>query len=211
MSSVVRPKGPLPPKVYWRRRLVVLAILLAVVVVLVIVFVPRGDASPGRTPGTTSSDPASPADPGVQPTPTPTGGGECDPSRIAITADTDKTEYAAGELPQLWFTLENKTSQPCTTQVGASDSVFSLTSPSGDGDETYWTTADCAATEAAAPVTVTLKPGIPEESGRVTWPRARSTPGDCTLTEPQVGGDGASFDFHVALDGLTATKRIYLY
>jgi len=208
MSSVVRPRGPLPPKVYWRRRLVVLAILLAIIVVLVIIFVPRGGADPGRTPSTTGSE-SETIDPLI--TPTPTAGGECDPGRIAITADSDKTEYAAGELPQLWFTLENKTSQPCTIEIGAADSTFALTSPSGDGDETYWTTADCTTSEAAAPVTVTLKPGIPEESQKVSWPRARSTPGDCTLTEPQVGGDGASFDFTVTLDGLTATKRIYLY
>lgn len=208
MSSVVRPKGPLPPKIYWRRRLVVLAILVAVIIVLVIIFVPRGGGAPtpGETPGPTGAEVT---DPLV--TPTPTAGGACDPSRIAITADTDKTEYAAGELPQLWFTLENKTSQPCTIQIGAADSVFALTSPSGDGDETYWTTADCTTTEAPAPVTVTLKPGIPEESQKVSWPRARSTPGDCTLTEPQVGGDGASFDFRVTVDGLSATKRIYLY
>jgi len=208
MSSVVRPKGPLPPKIYWRRRLVVLAILVAIIVILVIVFVPRGGgAEPGDTPSTTGSETLDPLA-----TPTPTTGGECDPARIAITADTDKTEYAAGELPQLWFTLENKTSQPCTIEIGSADSTFALTSPSGSGDETYWTTADCAAAaEEATPVTVTLKPGVPEESQKVSWPRARSTPGDCTLTEPQVGGDGASFDFTVTLDGLTATKRIYLY
>lgn len=206
MSSVVRPKGPLPPKVYWRRRLVVVAILVAIVVVLVIIFLPRGDTTPGQPSSTTSSEVAGP-----QATPTPTAGGACDPSRIAITADTDKTEYAAGELPQLWFTLENKTSQPCTMLIGGEDSTFTMTSPSNDGDETYWTTADCTTTEAAAPVSISLKPGIPEESAKVAWPRARSTPGDCTLAEPQVGGDGASFDFHVTLNGLNATKRIYLY
>lgn len=206
MSSVVRPKGPLPPKVYWRRRLVVVALLVAIIIVLVIIFIPRGQAEPGATPSTASSEVTEPVA-----TPTPTAGGVCDPSRITITADTDKTEYAAGELPQLWFTLENKTSQPCTIEIGAADSTFALTSPSGDSEETYWTTADCTTTEDPAPVTVTLKPGIPEESQKVSWPRARSTPGDCTLTEPQVGGDGASFDFRVAVDGLNATKRIYLY
>lgn len=206
MSSVVRPKGPLPPKVYWRRRLIVIAVLVAIIVILVLIFVPRGSTAPGRTPSTTGSETSGPLA-----TPTPTAGGACDPSRVTITADTDKTEYAAGELPQMWFTLENKTSQPCTMQIGASDSTFVMSSPSGSGDETYWTTADCTKSEEPAPVTVTLKPGIPEESQKVTWPRARSTPGDCTLTEPQVGGDGASFDFRVTLDGLTAMKRIYLY
>ncbi len=202
MSSVVRPRGPLPPKVYWRRRLLVLGILVAIVVILVIVLIPRGSGQ--STPAPTTSI-------GATPGPTATAGGACDPTRIALTADTDKTEYAAGELPQLWLTLENKTSQPCTMQIGGDDMIYVISSPSGSGDEAYWTTADCTKTAEATPVTVTLKPGVPVPNEPITWPRTRSTPGDCAAAEPLVGAEGASFDFTVTLDGLTATKRFYLY
>ena len=207
MSSVARPRGPLPPKVYWRRRIVVLAILLALILILVIVFWPRGGTpapGPTSTGGSTSTS---------APTPSPAGtaGGTCDPSRLAMTADTDKTEYAAGELPQLWFTLENKTSQACTMEIGGADMTYVITSPSGSGDEQYWSTADCMTTEAAAPVLVTLRPGVPVPSDQLSWPRTRSTPGDCAATEPQIGGEGASFDYTVTLGTLTATKRFYLY
>lgn len=205
MSSVVRPRGPLPPKVYWRRRLVVIGIAALIVIVLVIVFMPRGGSS---TPSPTGSGSSAG---GATPTPTPTLGGACDPTRVTLTADTDKTEYAAGELPQLWFTLENKTSQPCTISIGGGDMVYTITSPSGSGDEQYWTTADCTTTETVDPVPFTLKPGVPVPNDKLTWPRTRSTPGDCAATEPLIGAEGASFDFTVTLDGLTATKRIYLY
>ncbi len=206
MSSVVHPKGPLPPKVYWRRRLVVLGIAVVVIVVLVLIFIPRGGApNPGSTGGTGEIGG------GATPTPTTTPGAACDPTRVALTADTDKTEYAAGELPQLWFTVENKTSQPCAIEIGGEDMVYALTSPSGSGDEMYWTTADCTKTETVVGTPVTLKPGIPVPNDKISWPRTRSTPGDCAATEPLVGADGASFDFTVTLGSLTATKRIYLY
>lgn len=204
MSSVVRPRGPLPPKVYWRRRLVVLGLLLLVIVVIVIIVIPRGG---GATPSPTSSG----ATPGATPTPSATAGGACDPTRVELTADSDKTEYAAGELPQLWITLENKTSQPCTVRIGGADLAYVITSPSGSGDEQYWSTADCATTEEAQAVTVTLKPGVPVSNEILSWPRARSTPGDCVATAPQIGAEGASFDFTASFDGLTATKRFYLY
>jgi len=210
MSSVVHPKGPLPPQVYWRRRLVVIAVAVAVIVVLVIVFMPRGEGAPDPA-ATGGEETSETADGGTTPTPGATGGTACDPSRVEITADTDKTEYAAGELPQLWFTLANRTSQPCTMEIGGTDMVYVISSPSGSGDEPYWTTADCATTGEATPVQVTLEPGVPQPSDKISWPRTRSTPGDCAATEPQVGAEGSSFDFTVTLGGLEATKRIYLY
>ncbi len=205
----MRPKGPLPPKVYWRRRLIVIGIAVAVIIVIVIIAIPKG-SSPN--PGSTSNpgDIPSITSPTGTPTISPTAGGDCDPAKVTLTADTDKSEYAAGELPQLWLTLENKSAQPCTIGVGGDQVTFTITSPSGNGDETYWTTADCSDPSPAA--SVTLKNGVPvESSAKTTWPRTRSTPGDCIATAPQVGSDGASFDFTITLGKLTATKRIYLY
>ncbi len=205
MSSVVRPKGPLPPSVYWRRRLVVIGIAVVIIVVLVLIFIPRGGTpDPASTTGSTEAG-------GVVTTPTPTAGAACDPSRVELTADTDKTEYAAGELPQLWFTVENKTSQACSIEIGGEDMVYTITSPSGSGDEAYWTTADCTKTETVVGTPVTLSPGVPVPNEKISWPRTRSTPGDCAAAEPLVGADGASFDFTVTLGDLTATKRFYLY
>ncbi|MBO9577845.1 MAG: hypothetical protein J7480_03635 [Microbacteriaceae bacterium] len=188
----------------------VLGILAVIVLILVIVFWPRGGGAPAPGPTGTDDTSLSPTD-GATPSPTTTAGGACDPSRVTITADTDKNEYAAGELPQLWFTLENKTSQPCSILIGDTDMVYAITSPSGSGDEQYWSTADCAKTEQPAPVAVTLKPGVPVPSDKISWPRTRSTPGDCAATEPLVGAEGASFDFSVSVAGLSATKRFYLY
>jgi len=210
MSSVMHPKGPLPPQVYWRRRLIVLGLIVLVIVVIVIIAWPRGTGQPaaaGTTAGATST-------PGSTDTPAPgetsAAGDACDPTKIELTADTDKTEYASGEFPQLWLTLENKSAHDCVMQIGGEDLTYVITSPSGDTDEVYWTSADCADPNTASNP-VTLKPGVPVESNsKVTWNRVRSTPGNCEATGDQVGTGGASFDFTVKLGDLTATKRIYL-
>lgn len=209
MSSVMHPKGPLPPKVYWRRRLVLIGVVVAVIVVIVIIALPKGgSAKPG--PGSTTGGASESGSPSGSPTISPTGGGACDPARVTLTADLDKTEYAAGELPQLWLTLENKSAQPCTMEIGGEMMTYVISSPSGDSDETYWTTVDCPNPNATT-VPITLKPGVPVPNDKISWPRTRSTPGDCAATAPQVGADGASFDFTVTLGGLTATKRFYLF
>jgi hypothetical protein len=82
MSNVVSPRGPLPPKVYWRRRLVTLAVLVGIVVLVGRMFggddteaaadreppPPSAPATPAPKP-TTSADP--PADSTAEPTARP--------------------------------------------------------------------------------------------------------------------------------------------
>ncbi len=205
----MHPKGPLPSQVYWRRRLLVIGIIVLVIVVIVIIIAARGGGSPAPTESPGSSAPGSSA-----PSDEATGasGDACDTSKVKLTADTDKDEYGSGELPQLWLTLENDSAQPCVMQVGGAALTYIISSPSGTGDEVYWSSADCANAASTPANPVTLKPGVPvESSAKVTWPRTRSTPGDCTGTgKDQVGSDGASFDFAVHLGDLSATKRIYL-
>lgn len=81
MSNVVSPRGPLPPRVYWRRRLVTLAVLVGIVVLVGRMFggddteaaadrepsapAPSASASPGPKP-TASGEPT--AEPSAEPT-----------------------------------------------------------------------------------------------------------------------------------------------
>jgi len=206
MSSVMRPRGPLPPSVYWRRRLIALAVLVVLIVIVSVIIAsasqngskPSGGTGGGQTTGTNSS--------------TTAATGACDPAKLTLTADTDKSEYAAGENPQLWFTLESKTAT-CTLQLTATSTTYVISSPSGTGSETYWTSADCkqTSTATAAPSTITLKAGTPQDSTtKFTWDRTHSKSGVCTGGTAIVLNGQASFDFTVKLGDLTATKRIYL-
>lgn len=81
MSNVVSPRGPLPPRVYWRRRLVTLAVLVGIVVLVGRMFggddteaaadrepsAPAPSASPAPDPKPTASD-----EPSAEPTAEPT-------------------------------------------------------------------------------------------------------------------------------------------
>jgi hypothetical protein len=81
MSNVVSPRGPLPPKVYWRRRLVTLAVLVGIVMLVGRMF--GGDdteaaadreapAPAPSAPATPAPRPTSSADPTAEPTAEPT-------------------------------------------------------------------------------------------------------------------------------------------
>lgn len=218
MSGVVHPKGPLPPSVYWRRRIVVLVLVVVVIVVISLIV---GAVARGGSGGSDSPSPVDTTEPdgtaSTTPTPSATIGqattaeGECDPAKLTLTADTDKSEYGTGELPQLSFTVENKSASTC--ELSLTVPIYTISSPSGDTSEQYWTSADCPANSDAEPVTVELAPGVPVASSEVrTWSRTRSVPGDCSGTGlEQVGTGGASFDFTVTIGDLSATKRFYLY
>ncbi|HWL96505.1 MAG TPA: hypothetical protein VNP20_04115 [Nocardioidaceae bacterium] len=79
MSNVVSPRGPLPPKVYWRRRLVTLAVLVGIVLLVGRMF--GGDdteaaadrEAPGPSaPATPAPKPSTSPDPTAEPTAEPT-------------------------------------------------------------------------------------------------------------------------------------------
>jgi hypothetical protein len=71
MSNVVSPRGPLPPRVYWRRRLVTLAVLVGIVLLLGRVF--GGD----DTEAAADREPSAPApSASASPSPKPTASGE---------------------------------------------------------------------------------------------------------------------------------------
>ncbi len=208
MSSVAHPKGPLPPQVYWRRRLIVIGVIVLIIVVIVIIVVARGGGG-SPTPGS-SQTPGPSSTAGADATP----GGDCDPSKLELTADMDKDDYASGEQPQLWFAITSHATASCTLNVVPTSVVYTISSASGSGQETYWTSADCAGNATPAPSQpVTLKPGVPVESStKATWNLTRSSAGDCTGTgqTPLTFDSQVSFTFTVALDSLSATKQFFI-
>ncbi len=133
-------RRPLPRSVYVRRRIVVVVIAVAIIVVLIAIFWPRGaGGAPGDghsdAPGDTQTNGETALGPGDSATsPSDPEGTACDPSKIQITANTDKQTYAAGDPVQLTLTLTNNSSQECVIAAGTDQQVFAITSPSGSGD-----------------------------------------------------------------------------
>jgi hypothetical protein len=108
MSTVTRPRGPLPPRVYWTRRVVVL--LLALLLVFGISRLLGGGggteptarpvgaaASTSSAPSSAATTPASPATTPAGPTASATGGATGEPTATASADGSKKSSSASAE------------------------------------------------------------------------------------------------------------------
>jgi hypothetical protein len=185
-GSLLSPRGPLPPGVYWRRRL---ALLGAIVLLLLVgVYSCSGDEAKStgqRTPagGTPSPTPAAAktrrpvtANPTPtktpKPTPTPTANSRalCPDAVLKVAATADRKRYAAGVRPVLTLSVTNTGKVACTRDLGQKARELRLTS----GNDRVWSSDDCSPGGAAD--RVVLKPGE-RRTFTVTWARRRSKPG----------------------------------
>lgn len=184
MSTIRNPVGPQPSSVYWRRRLVVgLGALAVIVIILLLLFQPRGETSPPVTSGTSPSPSAS------ETIPDPTAA--CADGTVTVEATTDKNSYAAGEQPQLSFSLTNIGAVACTFNAGSTQQEFVITS----GSEKYWSSKDCQSD--AVDADVVLEPNAPQSTNPITWDRTRSATDTCTGDRPQVPAGGATYHLNI--------------
>jgi hypothetical protein len=194
MSTFRNPVGPQPPRVYWRRRLVLALGLLAVIVIVVLIVVRPGSGTPAPTPkpsGSSSPTPGSTNDAGVV---------DCDPTKVTLEATTDSRSYDPGVLPKLSFTLKSIMTEPCSIAAGSDLQEFRVTS----GDELIWSSKDCQTAPVAA--VTTLKPGIPLQGPSLEWDRTRSSTDTCTTAREPVTAGGASYHLQVIVGKLTSTN-----
>lgn len=194
MSTIRNPVGPLPPQVYWRRRLVVGIALLAIIVVIVLIIVGPGSGQPGAQP-TPEPQTSETADPGDD-----TEVAACLPGQVEVTPVTDSNNYPAGATPLLSFTLLNTGAAPCTMPAGSDVQEYLIVS----GSDRIWASTDCQGDP--EPFTATLEPGVEVASTPVPWSRTRSTPGDCATVDsrPSVTAGGATYRLSVTVGGVAS-------
>lgn len=174
MSTVLRPVGPQPPRVYWVRRLVVLGLVLLVLALAVWAFASRGSDS-GAAADAQGDETAADQD-------APAGGPlACEPADLTVTLSSDARTYGADSRPVMTLSVTNASEAPCTVDVGSGNRVVTITS----GSDRIWSSTDCAGDEGEA--LRLLDAGAVETVG-VDWKRERSDP-DCTagLPEPRPG------------------------
>jgi hypothetical protein len=158
--------GPLPPAVYWRRRVLVLgAIVLALFLVAQACMAASASSERGGSPPTTqppapSTSPTppptqSPTSPPTQlPTQSPTappatsqpptqpaGEDVCTDEEMRITAVSDLTEFRAGESVQFTIRLRNGGDRTCNRDIGGNQRELFLRR--GSGAEKVWSSRDC--------------------------------------------------------------------
>lgn len=169
MSSLRNPVGPLPPSVYWRRRLLVIGVALALVLIVVLIAVRPGGSAPPADPAETDP-PTAPVE-----TASPEDLTPCTAADIELTAVTDKQNYAAGEEPELQMRLANVGAGECSINVGTTQQEFLITS----GTDRIWSTQDCQLEPQDQ--LIALAAGASEEipTAPFAWDRTRSSAANC--------------------------------
>lgn len=208
MSTFRNPVGPHSPRVYWRRRLVLLIGVVAVIaIILLIVFRPQSTPVASTEPSSSADAPEATVEPTPSAEATPVEGGPCDPGSLTLTPVTDKDAYAAGELPQLSFTITNTSAASCVINLGTTQQTYLITS----GEETYWSSKDCES--GAVDADVTLEPNVPQSPAAIAWGRERSAPETCDApdrTGAPAGGASYHLDVLIGSVASTSTKQFIL-
>ncbi|WP_158296645.1 hypothetical protein [Nocardioides albidus] len=217
---------PLPPGVYWRRRVFVLGIAFALVFVIARVLTAGSDASSDPRPaaeqaggrvastGTTaradddqkSGGRGATAPTGTGPT-TPTApslaepDGECDASDVLVTPSVAPGAVAGRDVP-LTLSLQTRESEACTWQVSADTVVVKV----AQGTEDVWTTGQCPQALSAQPVVVRRAVAT---TVQLVWAEAREStdgctrragwaaPGTFTIAAAALGGEPAEAQFEL--------------
>lgn len=168
MSTILRPVGPQPARVYWLRRAVVVGAL--VLVVLLMWSMVRGgggggDAAADDTPEVEATVPTT----DEEPTDDGDAARTCTGADLTLVVTADAASYAAGANPTFNVRITNTGDSSCTVDAGEATRELLVTS----GSDRIWSSLDCVAAD--APERVLLLPaGASDEPVSVAWPRVRS-------------------------------------
>lgn len=197
--SVLRPRGPEPAQVYWRRRLVVLLALVLVIVLVVVVI--RALTGGGDDPSATRTDPAgtSAADPAASPgTAADTGTAACDPANLGVQLTADATAYPGGAQPLFTATMTNNGSAPCLLDASDAQRQLIITS----GSDRIWGSTDCGEGQA---LQLLLAPGQADQR-QTQWDRTRSDEA-CSADLPAPGA--GTYQAVLTLHGVSTDPVVF--
>ncbi len=162
MTTVTRPRRPLPARVYWTRRLLLVVVAFALVFGLAHLLGAGGSGSPSAQPvgadaSTTAPGSAAPDTAVTTPQASPTGAGRknrtgtptptplaeptgaCAGSDVVATPSLKRTAYA-GSPVVFTMTLGTLTSPACTFDVSSRSMVVKVTS----GEDRIWSSQECS-------------------------------------------------------------------
>ncbi len=186
MSSLTRPRGPLPSRVYWVRRLLVIGTALALVLGIGSLLNLGSDGSSRKDDPAAvqvaAQDSSSPAtDPTTKkkskhkvkthkPTkpPLPEPSGPCEPGDIVISPVVPEA-FGGGDV-RIRLELSTRISEACTWELSRDSLTFKITS----GNDNIWSSLDCPAQVPSR--SLVLRRETPTWTA-VTWNSRRSEAG----------------------------------
>lgn len=200
MSALMHPVGPRPARVYWRRRIVLLALLATVGIILANVLGGRGTAQAAQDPAGGAAAEQTPAPQTSESAESSTGPVACGEGSLSIALTADQHAYAAGANPVFTVTLTNTSDASCVVDAGEASRGILITS----GTDRIWSSLDCPATENAKR-TLLLPAGGRDESV-VTWTRIRSAEGCADgLPTPKPG----TYQAVASVAGVSSTAAVF--
>ncbi len=226
MSASVRPRGPLPARVYWTRRLVVLGVPLLLVVVLARVLggsadgadgdvatqssAPTGTATPARLYGPTAAPPPRKGKKSAPPKPVlAEPSGECEPADIVATPDVSR--IPGGSAVDITVNLRTRLTEACTWEVTPRTFAVTITS----GNDHIWSSQECPASIPTGDVVVRRAVDAPVA---VTWHARRSDeecsrftdwarPGFYHVKAAALGGEATDVQFELVAPSAPVVTR----
>jgi hypothetical protein len=167
VRAVIEPTGPLPPAVYWRRRIAAIGAALVTLLLLIwIIGLFSSDEQPtlptnaaaasssdpppslSESPAASSSSTTPPPPPSpTQPAPPPPPPGPpqpCADDVIGVVAKTNKPFYTIGDQPELSMDVANNGPVPCIKDIGRQHRELVVLT--ADGATQLWSSNHCLAT-----------------------------------------------------------------
>ncbi|WP_039775748.1 hypothetical protein [Nocardia cerradoensis] len=185
---MLEPNGPLPPEIYWRRRLLAIGALivaLALVIWLALMLLRSGgdDKDPkaaaaastsAKAAASTTADPSGskvPASGTVNSTasgvPAP-----CPDQSLAVKVTVGQPTYKAGDQPVITIVLTNISTAACSRDMGSG--LQQVWVQSLDGQRKLWSNTDC---DQGGPADVRALNGGQQAAFTLTWSGTTSQPG----------------------------------
>lgn len=135
MSNLVRPVGPLPPRVYWIRRVVVLAVALVVVILTAtIVAKIAGGGSASGADGPVADPKPSPTDAAASGLPA-----DCSEGDLDLNLAADRSSFSSEQNPRFTVELKNRGEAPCLIDANAQTLAVDVIS----GKDQIWSSDFC--------------------------------------------------------------------
>lgn len=175
---MLEPTGPLPPEIYWRRRVFAIGILVLALalVIWLVVMVARGGTSPGGAAATSTTAAAEnkPAA-GSGSSSTEAAAAEdvppCPDQSLAVKVSVGQPTYRKGEQPVFGIVITNISSAACSRDMGSGIQQVSVQTL--DGTRRLWNSVDCYPD--GQPDVRTLERGQ-QAAFTVTWSGSTSQP-----------------------------------
>ncbi len=231
LTDTMRPAGPMPQSVYWRRRAVALLAVLAILSLIAWAFsgaLGSGATTTADRTGTAGASNAGASNAGASNAGASNGnaggggvGGSssgqraagavgeaaagrvraCPSGAVVLSVFASQSAYAGAQLPQFTVDVVGTARSTCIFDVGARHVVLVIRS----GSRPVWSSADCAA--GTGSLGSDLQRGVPTVIP-ISWNREASAPGCTTPATPAAAGTYTATAVDGALTSNTITFRL---